>query len=385
MFIYLILTLKLELLPSERLEAAFEGRLSDVMPWFADLTYWYSAQSAKGTLPSKYKNDKRLNLYKDLGCGAHEELYRPVSRVKYKQVKVNTYEQIDQDGSRTRHTMYRSPVGDLRRIDRFSSLSHSTATVEYPVKSEQDMKVLKFILRDQIIEKDLEAYEWQLKMIEHWEGWGIVSSLPPRTPFIRMIVEWAGFSNVVKLQWRYNEEFNETIQVMCECDDPIYDAIVDSPAKFVYFGENLSSDLVSPRMFKTYLEPYYKRRASQLHIGKKRIFLHIDGSLRGLLPLLGEAGIDCAQSLTPMPAGDVHVKDLRRLAGDRIVLWGGLPGVLFSKAYSCDILMQVLEDIIDCYLYDSKFIVGVADQVPPDGEIERVKMISDVLGLKGRR
>jgi hypothetical protein len=38
---------------NERLLAVFRGERLDVMPWYADLTYWYSAEMIKGTLPEK--------------------------------------------------------------------------------------------------------------------------------------------------------------------------------------------------------------------------------------------------------------------------------------------------------------------------------------------
>ncbi|MGB9717353.1 MAG: uroporphyrinogen decarboxylase family protein [Thermoproteota archaeon] len=373
------------MLPAERLDAAFEGKYSDAMPWFADLTYWCHAHEEMGTLPQKYWGENRINLYMEMGCGAHEELYRPVFKVRRKQVKVHTYESREPDGSVVRREVFETPIGDLKRVSKRSTVSHSSATVEHPVKTASDLKRLRFILRDQVVEKDPEMYEWQLRMMRKWAGWGIVSSLPPRTPLMRMIVEWAGFSNTVKLQWMHREEFDETIQVMCEEDDPIYEAVLEAPAKYVYFGENLSSDMVSPRLFKTYLEPYYKKRTLELHAKGKRVYLHIDGGLRGLLPLLAQTGVDCAQSLTPAPAGDVDVKDFRKIAGENIVLWGGLPGVLFSKKYPVEMLRQVLDDIVETYLNDRRFIIGVADQVPPDGEIERVKMVSETVESRGRR
>ncbi len=373
------------MLPAERLDAAFENKYSDAIPWFADLTYWYHAHEEMRTLPLRYRGEGRINLYMEMGCGAHEELYRHVFMIKRKQVEVQNYETKEPDGSTIRHEVFQTPMGDLRKVSKHSVKSHSTATIEYPVKTERDMKILRFILRDQVAKKDLEMYEWQLQMMRKWDGWGIVSSLPPRTPLMRMIVEWAGFSNTVKLQWRHREEFDETIQVMCEADDPVYEAVLDSPAKYVYFGENLSSDMISPRLFKTYLEPYYKKRTLELHAKGKKVYLHIDGGLRGLLPLLAQTGVDCAQSLTPAPAGDVDVKDFRKIAGDNIVLWGGLPGVLFSEKYPVEILKRLLEDIIETYINDRRFIIGVADQVPPDGEIGRVKIISETVESKGRR
>lgn len=372
------------MLPSEKLVAAFENTFSETMPWFADLTYWCSSHIAMGDFPEKYIGDGRLDLYRELGCGAHEELYGPVASVRHSQVDTRVHEVREQDGSATTYTTFQTPIGSITKTDRSSVVSYSKATLEYPVKTEEDLKVLRFIIRDQDIKPNSEAYANQTRLMKLWDGWGIVSSLPPRTPLLRLIVEWAGFMNVVRLHWRAREAFDETIELMYESDDPIYESICEAPARFVYFGENLSSDLISPNLFSLYLNPYYKKRSSQLHAKGKSIFLHIDGGMRGLLPLLSGAGIDCAQSLTPAPFGDLKIQDLRRAGGDDIVLWGGLAGVLFSKIYSPQLLRSAVQDVMDTYIDDRRFIIGVSDQVPPDGEIERVKTVSEAIEARRR-
>jgi len=45
--------------------AVFEGKKPDVIPWFADLGYWYYAETEKGTLPEKYKGNGVVQLYCD--------------------------------------------------------------------------------------------------------------------------------------------------------------------------------------------------------------------------------------------------------------------------------------------------------------------------------
>ena len=49
----------------ERMMAVFEGKKPDVIPWFADLGYWYYAETEKGTLPEKYKGNGVVQLYCD--------------------------------------------------------------------------------------------------------------------------------------------------------------------------------------------------------------------------------------------------------------------------------------------------------------------------------
>jgi len=367
------------LLPEERILAVFEGRKSRAIPFFADLTYWYFAELKKEALPQKYLGDEgQLLLYKDLKCGAHEELYLPVHNTIYKNVKVKVFEEEEHNGI-LRTTVYYTPLGELRRVDKSSFISFSTATLKYPVNNENELRILKYIYNDIKYEKNVEAYKRQEFLIRLWRGWGIVSSIPPRTPFLRFVVEWAGAYNTFILEWRCKELFKEALELMYFSDDPIYEFVEESPARFVYFGENLSSDIVSPKFFKEYCKDYYVKRVSSLHKIKKFVYVHIDGKLRGLLPLMASTGIDCAQSLTPYPAGDLKVSDLRKAAGNDIALWGGLPGILFSSAYRPDLLTNLLKEILTTYEKDYKFVIGVADQVPPDGAIQRVKLVSEMV------
>jgi len=370
-------------LPEERINAVFRGEKPDIMPWFADLTYWYHAHLTKGDLPEKYRGDEgRLRLYKELGCGAHEELYGPVVKISYKTIKIRTFVEKLESGSRLEKTVFETPLGTLTKVRKYSPVSYSSAIVKYPVESDRDLKVLKYIYEDMVVKPDHVAYERQLKLMEMWRGWGIVSSLPPRTPLLRIIIEWAGVMNTYKLMVKSKELFEEVLEIMMEVDDPIYEAIRGAPAEYVYFGENLSSDIVSPRLFKKYCFDYYKKRVEQLHAAKKKIYVHIDGRLRGLLNLIPKTGLDCVQSLTPAPVGDMPLEKFREEAGPDVILWGGLPGVFFSEKYREGLLIETLLKLIELYRSDCKFIIGVADQVPPDGDITRVKKVSEIVEEK---
>ncbi len=361
----------------ERLLGAFSGEKPDVMPWFADLTYWNRAQSYRNGLPSKYLGERgRIRLYRDLGCGSHEELYNLPGEITYYNVKhINSVEPF-RDGTILYEEGYSTPVGSIVAVRKFVPKSVSSAYIKYAVATRQDLKVLQYVHKNQKFKPD---YSVQYDRLKNWRGLGFVSSLPPRTPFQRLIVVWAGVVNTMRLMMREPEELEETIQVISEADDPIYEAIRESPAPGIYFGENITSEVFSPPIFKKYHAPYYKRRAEQLHAAKKFIFVHIDGTLRGVLPLIEETGVDCAQSVTPAPVGDVPVEKLREMAGPKIILWGGLPGAYFSHLYPGRILREMALKVIKYHLQGHKFIMGVADQVPPDGDIKRVKMITNIV------
>jgi len=360
-----------------RILAIFSGEQLDVMPWFADLTYWYRAKTFRNELPSKYLGEGgQIRFYRELGCGSHEELYNLPGEVTHYGVKhINSAEQ-HRDGTIVYEDGYSTPVGSIMGVAKFVPQSVSSACIKYPVATKQDLKVLQCLYRNQEFKPN---YSLQYDRLRKWKGIGFVSSLPPRTPFQRMVVEWAGVINTIRFMMREAEELEETLQLMSEADDPIYEAVCESPAPGVYFGENITSDVVSPRIFKKYHMPYYRKRAEQLHAAGKVIYVHIDGTLRGVLPLMDETGVDCAQSITPSPVGDIAVEKLREVAGPNIILWGGLPGVYFSRLYPEKNLRQMALKVIKHHLEGRKFIMGVADQVPPDGDINRVRMISKII------
>jgi len=361
----------------ERIMAVFNGKRPDVMPWFADLTYWYAAMEYRRQLPAKYSGENgKIQLYRDLGCGAHEELYNLPGELSYNDIKISYSSEKRRDGTIIYEEGYSSKSGSIVAIKKFMPSSVSTAYVKYPVSTRQDLKVLQDIFKSQEFKPN---YALQYDRLERWKGLGFVSSLPPRTPLQQIVVVWAGLVNTVKLLAREREEVDETVQVMSEADDPIYEAICESPAPGVYFGENITSEAITPSMFKRYHAPYYEKRAAQLHAANKKIFVHIDGMLRGILPLMGGTGVDCAQSVTPAPVGDIEVRRLREVAGPDIILWGGLPGVFFSPQHPEKALIDIAREVIRYHLQGHKFIMGIADQAPADGDIKRVRMITDIV------
>jgi len=70
----------------------------------------------------------------------------------------------------------------------------------------------------------------------------------------------------------------------------------------------------------------------------------------------------------------------RELAGrPDLVLWGGLPGAIFSRSFPEKRFLALVREVLDAWA-GTPFILGTADQVPPDGDIERCRMVSEIMG-----
>lgn len=366
----------------ERLMAVFQGGKPDVMPWYADLTYWYSAEVVKGTLSERYRGDGVVQLYKDLNVGAHEHVLNQPWQTDYEDVQVKVEEERNAAGQVVRQrTSWVTPVGTLSQIQEFEFNSYCWAYREYPVKTPDDLKVLRFIFQHQHVTP---YYSEQIRQIELFGDWGVAASMPHRTPMANLFVIWMGVTNTVYALADAPEEIEETLEVLSAADDPIYEIICQSPAPLVYFPDNITGEVVSPRIFQKYYAPYYRRRAEQLHRAGKYIFVHIDGTFKNLIPHVAPTGVDCAQSLTPAPVGDVPLEDFRTLAGADLILWGGVPAAYFSPVYPEEALREIVLKAIRLYKHDPRFMLCVCDQVPPDGIIERVRMVSNLVEEHGR-
>ena len=108
--------------------------------------------------------------------------------------------------------------------------------------------------------------------------------------------------------------------------------------------------------------------------------VHLDGTLKGLLPRLAANGFDAIEALTPQPAGDLDVEVLRACANNqRVILWGGIPGVMFAPPYAWSDMQAHVRRVLRAWR-GTPFILGVADQVPPDGNIDFCRRIAEMIG-----
>lgn len=366
---------------ADRLLAVFRGERPDVMPWFADLTYWYNASVRRGSLPDRYLGDGVVDLYRDLGCGCHEHALANPWSTEYEDVETTTRYESDAAGPSLEIAEWKTPVGTLTQVKEYEPISFSWAYRKYAVERPEDLRTLRFIHEHRHVTAD---YALQERQVALWDGIGVPASVPPRSPMANLIVIWMGVMNVSYALADAPKEIERTLEVLGDSEDPIYGIIERSPAPLVYFGENITGDMVSPRLFNAYYAPYYRRRLPGLHRAGKPVFVHVDGTFRALLPHIARTGVDCAQSLVAAPVGDVEVAEMRELAGPDLILWSGVPGALFSPLYSDEMVRELVLDCIRHHKEHGRFIMGVCDQVPPDGVIQRVKLVTDLVEEYGR-
>ncbi len=354
----------------ERILATFRKEKVDRIVWQPRIEHWYNVNKARKTLPEKYRKKGLIEIYDDLdasiryyyGVGA----YLKISYFDGANVK----EEWKKDEIILR---WSSPYGELIQRYRLAEFGYSWSPVEYPIKRIEDLKTIEYILRHKKVEFNYEVYE---KAREIMGDRGVVQFWTERSPLQRLILDYIGLENTVYALYDYPDRIKEFLKVVEEADDPLYEVIADCPCKLQNFGENIDSNLDSPRLYNEYLLPYYKKRVKQLHKRHKFCHIHMDGSLKTLLPYINEAGFDGIEAATPLPQGDVSLEELKEAMGDMILL-DGIPAVLFLSYYSYRELEDFTLKVLG--MFSPNLILGVSDELPPNSDIEKVKFVSKIV------
>ena len=347
--------------------------------WTADLTYWISGRQQDGTADPAWQTETGyLELHRRLGVMPY--FWYPDFAAGRPRFGPAVECRTERTGDLTVRFL-RTPAGELREESRFVAASCSQAITRHFVNTADDLRVLLSAVRHRRVEPvDLRAYRARC---ERWAAYDGLPSLGlPRSPLSAFFYEWAGVQNGVFLLYDCPDETAELLALLAAQEQDTLEAVAAAAPPLLHFPDNLTSDNLTS-FFAAHYAPHYRRRLAVLRPAGVRTAVHLDGTVRGLLPKLAAVGLDAVEALTPRPAGDVALGDLRALAGnDRVILWGGLPGAMFAPPFTWRDMAAHLETLVATWA-GQRVVVGVADQVPPDGDLSFCRRIADFLAARG--
>jgi len=370
-----------ELTLRQRVLNTFAHKKVDKLVFSPRFYYWYlwnklylrprkPKKHHHAKIPPMFLGKSQLKVYDLLNASPRytlESLYLPliIPRIKIKKGFYIAIKSGPRPGDTT--TYYKTPLGILRKIKSGGHL------IEYPIKKIKDIKVMKYILKNTKFSFLHGAYHLaKLKMGER----GVPSTYFTRSPYMKLVIDYMGFTPTIINLRRHSSVMENFIKFMEEWDDKVYDTLAKSPLRIVNFGENIDANLSPPHYFEKYLLPYYEKRFKQLHQAGKYCHIHMDGSLKNLLPLFEELPFDGLEALTPEPQGDVSLEDLKEVMGKKIFL-DGIPAVLLLPHYKLSVLKQHTRDLLD--LFSPNLILGISDEMPPNGDIRKLAVISKMV------
>jgi hypothetical protein len=123
--------------------------------------------------------------------------------------------------------------------------------------------------------------------------------------------------------------------------------------------------------------PYYQKRTRELAAAGIRTFPHWDGALKGLMPFVPLCGFDGYEAFTPEPMGDIPLEEMAAVMKHDYVLIDGIPATHFLPPFTRQEVEEFAYRVLD--MFAPSLILGISDELPPDGDIEAVRMVSQIV------
>jgi hypothetical protein len=336
--------------------------------WQPRMEHWYGVNKNQGTLPERYRDMSMLEVFDDLGCSVRPYwAFNPCIRIEDDE-RVTRETRTDGDCDiTTTHT----PVGDLVAVHQRAEQSHHPK--KYDVVTPDDMKVQKWILRHKRVWFDEEKYA---QACAHIGDRAAPSIYIPRINIMRIVIDFMGFENGLTGLYECPAEMESLIRTINESDDAVLDTVCDCPIEIVNFGDNVHQALCPPPIFEQWVQPEYIRRNERLHAAGKQTYPHWDGDCGQLLPYAQDCGFDGYEAITPLPQGDVTLEQVRDALGDGQIMIDGIPCTDFLTSEPVESLIANTRKCIE--YFHPHLVLGISDEISPVGDIERVRMVTEI-------
>ena len=380
----------------DRVSAIFQGIRPDRIPFVDRLEVWYRVHSRAGTLPEEFRGMTVTEIHRVVGIG--QQVYLVPYAFKMHGVEViarfngeiffREYEPvmeffcgISELASYERPGVTEiellTPLGKLRAQHELLPDNILSGTEpylkEHLIKDESDYRVVEYILEKQ---EYIPRYEKVADEAVRLGEIGFVVPMTPRIPFQQVLLEYLG---EIPLFYALNDSPEKVERLLKILDiqlTEILHRLVDLDTLYIEFPDNLHGLMTNPRLFAKYSLPYYQHYCDILHGQGKKVGSHTDGTVKPLLSLLAESGLDVCESFSPAPLTSCTFEEAWNAWRDGPIIWGGIPSPILEERTLEREFIQYVQNVLEL-VGDRPIILGVGDMVMGHNSIERVRYIAD--------
>ncbi len=335
---------------------------------------WYEDRKfLRLPLPDPYADMTVPELYRALGVSNRCYDYNACQKIVYdSRVRFET----EQTGPREwKQTMY-TPKGNLTQIWRGNTSNGGSYTSKWFITSEEDMAIHRWVLENATWKWDDVQYG---KTKAVWDFAGLPQVFIDRVNVQYLLHNVMGIEEGLFSLYDYPEEVEKYFQALHEFQDRQIDMIIQqSPLEIVNFGDNIHSGILPPNLFEKYVLPEYQHRTDRFRSAGIFTDAHWDGDVKPLLPYVQATGLDGIEAVTPLPQGDVTLKEVKAAFGDNIFLLDGIAALLFDpNLYPIEDLEAQTRECLE--LFGGQLILGISDELASTGSLDRVLRVKEMV------
>ena len=351
-------------MPSQRVQALFEGKTPDRLPWLPELndgfcrkTLGIVAGTADAGLPYRVMTER---VCRKIDA---DHLHR-VTSVKSEHRKVEV--ERDKAGGAM---VYHTPKGDLRHVSQPDENSGTSFTTVHLVNGPQDFAAYRALVEDEQYIPDYAAAQQVMAQV----GWPTIDV--PATPLMHLLMWVMDVQPTLMAMMDLTDQMVELMAAMHERNKEYYRLAAAGPGLVYRPMEDTSAMLTGPRMYADYCLGHLNDYADIVHAAGKLFIPHMCGHLDPMLDVLADARLDGIEAITPPPLGNADLARMRAKLGD-IWLWGGVDPSRYAAGRE-EIVAHV-SHTLDVMRGDRKFILN-HEEIPKAAKMENVLAVAELV------
>ncbi|MES0340960.1 MAG: uroporphyrinogen decarboxylase family protein [Candidatus Humimicrobiaceae bacterium] len=380
--------------PRERLLAVLNHKIPDRIPWSGLITDYFinfHKNELGGMSTTDFLEEAGADVFNWLGMearspGVEIQTYRGntlVEKDKSGDWLVEFYNYISnidyyKNNDRTTKRVFITPIGELTAKFTYTPESRTVFISEFPIKKIEDYRIFAYMI-ESLEYKDLSQY---FANMENEIGRsGINAAVLHSTPVYELIQCFMGMERFHYFFFDYHKKTLELIDKIFKKFTQCYETYAKTSIPAIVIPEDASTTLYSPSFFDKYLNPVINEYSRIINNKDKISVIHACGHLDGLKESFSRIDVDCIESVSPPPTGDVSIKEFKKsLPG--VCIMGGIPANCYLQ--ELDDFKKYVSELILENKSNGNFILSSGDSVPADAKIENIKSIPGLIDEHGR-
>ncbi len=390
-----------------RMLAAFRGESVDTLPYVPRLDLWYLANATSGTLPRQYVGRRMNEIARAEGWAVYfrfaDDQLSEEDRPKYLHRGIGLYASRDTvyDIIFPRDVEIRvRRDGGRQRVEYHTPLGMVSATVHYDVEAQKLGITIPTIVEHLI--KTPADYAPAGYLFEHldvkpnFERFNRWSAEEIRDDGVPVALGFLGASPVNEIQrdlidstqffFHYKDHQDKLLR-LAEQMEPLFEKILAimcrSPADVVWWGANFDDMITYPPYFAKEIQPWIRKVSDTLARHGKLLMCHTDGENEGLMDLIRDSGMHIAESICPAPMTKLSLAEYYRRWSPNLTLFGGVPSTVVLDETSDADFEAYMDELFRAVAPGTRYLVGIADQVPPNAIFSRLQRIGERVTKEG--
>ena len=272
-------------------------------------------------------------------------------------------------------TVYTTPHGRMRSVRRFDVDSQAWHPVEFPVKSLDDVRLMREIYTDCQVELDEAKLETGRTRVKEIGSDACVNQCIATTPMMWFVEHFAGVENAHLLLADHPDEvetFFDAMQRVIRRKAEI--SAEHSPADMFYMIENTSTSLISPDQFRKYCMPTLREVTEIVNAHNGLMVYHMCGLLKVILPDIASLGAAGIEAFTAPTLGNTTLLDGRTACPDMCLI-GGTQATFWTRP--ADEIIRKIEEALAPLPHHRGIVVTSAGVMPPMCEPETIREVCE--------